>query len=478
MSRGISSQPLTRVAAAGAALTAALGVLAHWGNGTPWPALPLWVVAFGVYLWAWSTVRNLELAAVDPGVDGRRAPVRVGKAVWACAVVVRLALLPAEPALSEDIYRYVWDGLVQLGGVNPFLHPPGAEALAEFRTSWSALINHPGVPTIYPPGAQAVFAGLAAVSPSVLFFKLAWVGADLGVAGALSALAKKRGVRLQALVLYLWSPLLITEVAWNGHLEPLALLPLVAGIALAARPQPAGATRSKRSRWLGTTSALFGLGAAVKFAPLAGVFALVSRGGWPRRDGWLVLAAGVLPLAGLYAAYAAWGLPAGEEIARMFTGLRTYAANWEFNPGLWRPFSAMNAPRWIALVPAGLCLAVACLRRWPIQRSVYWVFGLGLAFQPTLHPWYLLWMLPLAALRGSGGWILYTGTIFLAYQGRDAYLATGSWPEPWWLVLLIHLPPLALLSRELMRELKTLPGHEACRRSRGVFRRPSPTEIP
>ena len=44
--------------------------------------------------------------------------------VLVAAIVFRLTLLGSQPSLSDDVYRYVWDGRVQLSGINPYLHPP------------------------------------------------------------------------------------------------------------------------------------------------------------------------------------------------------------------------------------------------------------------------------------------------------------------------------------------------------------------
>ena len=67
-----------------------------------------------------------------------------------------------EPMLSDDVYRYVWDGRVQLEGVHPYRYAPVDPALGTLRDAHVfPRINHPEVPTIYPPLAQSLFAGLA-----------------------------------------------------------------------------------------------------------------------------------------------------------------------------------------------------------------------------------------------------------------------------------------------------------------------------
>ena len=88
---------------------------------------------------------------------------------------------------------------------------------------------------------------------------------------------------------------------------------------------------------------------------------------------------------------------------------------------------------------------VAAWRRWSVERALYWTIGIALALSPTVHPWYVLWILPLAALRGGRAWLLLSGTVFMAYWGLDAYRATGSWPEPFFIRVAIHVPFLLLL---------------------------------
>ncbi|MDX1578816.1 MAG: hypothetical protein R3266_10030, partial [Gemmatimonadota bacterium] len=156
----------------------------------PVPALALWAVAFAAYAFA-----------------AGRADALSRRQLWAGGVLARLGLLPLAPRLSEDIYRYLWDGWVQRNGVNPFVHPPGDEALSELRLDWWSMINHPDVSTIYPPGAQLAFFALAWSGPALWVFKLLWLAADLGVARLIERLA--RGGSRVPLFLWLASPLLI-----------------------------------------------------------------------------------------------------------------------------------------------------------------------------------------------------------------------------------------------------------------------------
>lgn len=416
-------------AAAFAALAASLWTMA-WvpgGDATPWPALALWPVAFAAYAFAGS-----RAGGGSGGISGGASGGVSEGAIWGGAIALRLALVPALPSLSEDLYRYMWDGWVQIHGVNPFVYSPGAAELAPLRLEWWPLINHPDISTIYPPGAQLVFLSLAVTGPARIAFKLAWVAADLAAGWLVGRLARPGAARRRALLLYLWCPLLVVEVAWSGHLEPLGFAAAVGAALLARGADPIRA------------GALLGAGAAIKFAPLAALPVL-----W-RRHGIRAAAVAVAVPALLYIPYAGAG-------AALFEGLGTYADVWVFNPGLFGLLEAAvgsdGAARGLA---AGLLACVVALTVWrgmSLGRALYWILGAGVLLSPTIHPWYVLWVLPFACLYGGRGWILLTGTVFLAYAGRDAYLATGHWPRPAWLGALIHGPPLALLAWDGVRGL-------------------------
>jgi hypothetical protein len=73
------------------------------------------------------------------------------------AALSRLPLLLSPPILSTDIYRYVWDGRLQHLGYNPYTLAPSDPAIAHLHNQETKEINHPGLPTPYPPVAELFF---------------------------------------------------------------------------------------------------------------------------------------------------------------------------------------------------------------------------------------------------------------------------------------------------------------------------------
>ena len=70
------------------------------------------------------------------------------------AAMIRIMLVFRPPELSNDIYRYIWDGLQTTQGINPYaLAPAEAHPAPHEEAHLLSLINHPNLVTIYPPGA-------------------------------------------------------------------------------------------------------------------------------------------------------------------------------------------------------------------------------------------------------------------------------------------------------------------------------------
>ena len=349
------------------------------------------------------------------------------------AVVFRLIAAVGAPTLSDDVYRYVWDGRVQAHGIHPYAHAPDDPALESLRDDDWSRINHPELRTIYPPLAQMLFAALAWVGAGPWGFKLAFALADLGVVAALAALLRRCELPPDRLVLYAWNPLAVIETAGAGHVEPVgvALVVVCAAWVVARRMKPA---------------ALVLAGAVhVKLLPLVLIPGLIRR--W-RNLALLVLALGLLLPALPYAL-------TGPAIG---TGLFDYAERWERNASLyhgieqaleridtgprlkpligdlrkrfgrsdavWNRLYANIWPRELARLIVGLLaviwvVSLSFRRGLTAPREIFLALAGVLLLSPTLHPWYVLWVLPFAAAYVSVPWLALAALVPLAYLGGD-----------------------------------------------------------
>jgi hypothetical protein len=354
------------------------------------------------------------------------------------AVLFRVALLFAPLVLSDDLYRYIWDGRVQWAGINPYLYPPSAPELAALRDEHVyPRINRPDAPTIYPPGAQMLFTAIAALVPdSVTGMKGVMILFDLATMVLIIRLVKRRGIDPDRVILYAWSPLVIFELAGSGHLEAL-MLPFVLLALLSSmdgRPFLAGAA-------LGTAT-------LIKLYPAALVPALYRRGD---RVFPLVFAATIL------VGYLPYLVGAGGKVLGFLPGY--FTAEEDFNVGLrdalaflLGPFTESARPVAILLVTLLLAGVALWLARQRQDGDVLWrgylMASAYLLLLPTsLHPWYMIWILPFLCLFPAWGWLYLTGAIALSYV---KYLQE---PEvlPLGIRLLEFVPLVALLALQAAR---------------------------
>ena len=132
----------------------------------------------------------------------RRPHSRATWTILGAALVFRLTLWWSPPTLSDDIFRYVWDGRVQLAGITPYLPPPAATELAYLHDGLHGLVNHPDVPTIYPPLAQLFFRLVCALSATPAALKFALLLCDFGLCLLLWRSLVRRGQELA-----FWGPI-------------------------------------------------------------------------------------------------------------------------------------------------------------------------------------------------------------------------------------------------------------------------------
>ena len=141
------------------------------------------------------------------------------------AVLFRVSIVFAPPYLSDDIYRYIWDGRVQAAGINPYRYIPAAPELAQLRDDsiYPKINRRDYAHTIYPPVAQFVFLLTTRISESVVWMKVTMLIFELVAIWAVASLLNLLGRPRQLLLLYAWHPLVVWEFAGSGHVDAIAI---------------------------------------------------------------------------------------------------------------------------------------------------------------------------------------------------------------------------------------------------------------
>lgn len=158
-----------------------------------------------------------------------RAELTSFKALLLLGLLLRIILIFAFPLLSDDIYRFIWDGHLINAGINPFIHLPahyltGSNAVPGLTEELFSRLNSPEFHTIYPPVAQGIFTLATWISPdswwgAAAVMKVMMVLADLGTAWLLWSLLPLWNVGRNQLLLFWLNPLIIIELCGNLHFE-------------------------------------------------------------------------------------------------------------------------------------------------------------------------------------------------------------------------------------------------------------------
>ncbi len=373
--------------------------------------------------------------------------------VLCVGVLLRLIVLPIAPTLSDDVWRYLWDGLVTATGGNPYLSLPSDSINAELSSLVPLdRLNSGRYYSVYPPVSQYLF---ATAGTAIRFFGSAMAGlivlklvallCELLVLWLLVCLKTPATL----VVLYAWNPLVIVETVGQMHSEAF-MLPLLVGTIAACR--------GDRLRLAGV---LLAAATWVKLFPLLLLPLLWRRGGW--RSVWpqiLTLALLALPFYH------------GNVVGNVRQSILLYATTFDFNAGLYLLLrAAVNAlhegPENVGRDVVGPALQIVLLagvvliyafdwwKKPSLAASFALVLGLFVVTATTVHPWYLLGLLALlplqSGLRWSWLWLAAIAPLtYLRYlpAGESTYFAAVAVGWSGWLGLsAVALLPAVLRKR-------------------------------
>lgn len=404
--------------------------------------------------------------------------------IWLFAVLFRLVLLLTTPTLSDDIYRYLWDGQLLTHGINPYLYPVDSPALARYATATSTLVNHSWMASPYLPTAQGYFALLMGLfSQSVFAFQLGAVLLDLSTAWLVMDMLIRLKLPAAGVLIYLWHPLLFFEYAQNAHVDVLMVFWVMLSFWFIVRSVTGSSNPS-----CSVTGSVLSMAAATltKGLPLLLVPLFSRRWGLKRLFAYGML---IVVILALFAIGPGWGLFGPLDGRGVFGAIRIYLSDWKFNGSLYHwieifaasysTFGAVSPQMgtsqgvlFTKLITNSILLLIitftavwiwrndrpgrddAVTRTRSLLRLALTPLCAYIILSPTVHPWYLAVVIPFAPLLLSSGqgdrqarrylWpLLYlTCVVVLSYV---TYLDPNDWREYNWVRNVEYVPFFALL---------------------------------
>jgi hypothetical protein len=340
-------------------------------------------------------------------------------------IISRIVAVFAVPELSDDIYRFVWDGLVSSNGINPYEFTPsevihmGDGDLVPGSKALFPLLNSPDYHTVYPPVIQALNLSSVWISGgniygSIVYLKLAVALADISSLLILVKILDLMDIKqTMFLTLLALNPLMITEISANGHHEGFILLLLLSAI-----------YSLLRSRYL-TGGLLLGVAIGIKLTPLILIPVmtahLIKKGGAVRFISGTMISSGILlsPIAD----------PVIRNAMTESTGL--YFNTFAFNSPLFhftdraskffeQPWQLMDiAGHVFPFVSILVIMTISVLvykGKLGLLNGVLWTMACYLLLSRVIHPWYLVPLSGIAVIGRNLPLILWGNLAFLSYS--------------------------------------------------------------
>lgn len=186
-----------------------------------------YALAFGLYAWLISGKINITL--------------QTGLLL---ALLARLFSLPFEPLLSDDYFRFIWDGMLIQQGIHPMAYTPVFLVQHPEITSVDhhlfGLLNSQNYYSVYPPAAQWIFGvsytinGLS-ISGHILFYKCLLILTDGLIIFILYRLLKQYRIPTERVLVYALNPLIIMEYTGNLHMDNLMIAGLLGAVAFSGK---------------------------------------------------------------------------------------------------------------------------------------------------------------------------------------------------------------------------------------------------
>ena len=348
--------------------------------------------------------------------------IEIRKAIWS-SILFRVVLLLMVPNLSDDCYRFIWDGRLSAHGINPFSFLPASivntriALNAHLDTNLYALLNSKNYYTVYPPVLQGVFFIAAKICPdsimgSIVCMRVFILGAETGSILLLSGLLKRMNMPVKNVLIYALNPLVVFELTGNLHFEAFVIFFLLLFLYFLLREQ-----------WLAAIPA-FSLAVVSKLIPLIFLPFLIRRLGI-RKFTVFITVCFVITIISFVPFF-------NPDIAtNIGSSIGLYFQTFEFNGSLFYLMRWLGYAAWgydpiatIGKITPLLVLSCICALVFfkrgnkPADLIPAMLFSLSayLSVASIVHPWYIAPLLVLSVFTRYRYALIWSGLVFLSYS--------------------------------------------------------------
>jgi hypothetical protein len=368
-------------------------------------------------------------------------------------IIYRTIFVFSTPALSDDFYRFFWDGVLIVNRINPFHYLPSeiienpAINIPEINAGLYGLLNSPEYYTVYPPICQFFFwisAWISGgnISHAVLTIKVIFLMTEMGSIYLIWNLLKIYKRKKELTLLYLLNPLVIIELVGNIHFEAIMIFAVLLAVYSIAK-----------QNWIGGALA-FALAIIAKLTPLLLLPFFIKKLKLKKSLLFYLITLSVAALA---------FLPfAGRELIHgLGSSIGLYFQKFEFNASVFYVIRAFGfwmkgydviqeAGIWMAIITF---LSISFLAFFQNNKSqnipgiFIWPFLIYFTLATIVHPWYIIPLIAFCLFTNYRFPIVWSYTIFLSYLGYSV----DGFQEQTWVLWLEYVSVFGVLVYELLK---------------------------
>jgi len=390
----------------------------------------LWLLS-----WPWLRVASTPL---DMGLTSWKKELYAG-------LIFRILLIFSWPSLSQDVYRFLWDGALFAQGISPYLYTPNAiihqqEFLGIHIPNAGELLSAMGSLSAnnfsnYPPVKQLFFAlphwlGIHGIIAQIWLLRIIIILADIAVFFLGRRLLLNRSIHPKYINWYFLNPLIILELTGNCHFEGLMAASILASILLLFR-----------KKYL-ISGMFLGIGIGLKLIPLMliPVIGAFIASGCKKSQTIKPIS---LFIAGILGSLGLIFLPMlnAETIAHYTATIGLWFTKFEFNASIyyvlrwigfqWKGYNLIAQIGPVLSLFTAMSIFYLSYRVWTQKSNIYQaLMGSVLIYllcATTVHPWYWTTVLVLSILAQSRVGILGSMLVFLSYTAYGEEIVQESW---------------------------------------------------
>jgi len=340
-------------------------------------------------------------------------------------ILFRLVFLFTEPNLSQDYYRFIWDGELVINFVNPYLQLPNTIIEQQDLVISNAHELYRGMGELsarhfsnYPPLNQFIFAlaamlGGKSILGATIIMRLIIILSDIGIFYFGRKLLKNLNLSPYLIFWYFLNPLIIIELSGNLHFEGVMLCFFIASLYLLSI-----------EKWM-LAAVFYALSISVKLVPLIFLPLFLKHLGF-RKSALFYIIIGITSLTLLTP------FLSNQFISNYFDTIGLWFSNFEFNSGFY------NAIKQIALklevkpweliktygkitpyVIVSLVLLFTFLRKNQklsvLITSMLWILTAYYLLAATVHPWYIVFLVLLTIFTRYRFSLVWSLVVILSY---------------------------------------------------------------